>query len=240
MVFFFFVDSRRKKEKEAQEKPVNVNITASQNPAFDGNENMYAEIGNSNAPSTPKKSLNLNQLPFTPDPSLRLGLDARYSMDAGLYSEPTELEKISGHGAIDGPSIMRISNSSLNRSIEAPPSGSRILMTPMTPDEIDALYAKPDKSQKKNRNGNQPPPSSSVSSSRGDLDRQNSSNQSLPSFKDPSGSQLQIPPPLATGSRSNSQHNIYNTAPLVVPPRRDVSFGEINITGSTHSIETDV
>lgn len=190
---------------------------------------MYAEIGGIGQPKTPNHKLNLNQLPFTPDPNLKLGLDARYSMDSGLYSEPTDVDRVVGHGALEGPSIMRISQTSLSGISQGSVSRNPVVMNPMTPDEIDALYAKPNKG--KYAQQQQPNPPST----------RNSSNQSLPSFRDPMGSQQQIPPPLATGSRSNSHNNVYSNASFSLPPqqnRDNNASSSLSINVSTQ--ETDV
>lgn len=190
---------------------------AQQNPAYDPPDPMYAEID-----SMPVGTM----LPFKPDPNLRLGLQDpqayRGSSDSGLYSMPLEPDTLAGHGALEGgASIMRISNSSLSRSVE----NQAPVMTPMTQDEIDALYAKPHKVRKPDTNFNIIAPVSK-------------------------NVEHYIPPPLATGSCSNSQNNLYSS--IAVPPEHDISISEVYLTDNTHTashsslnashgtIETDV
>ena len=265
MFLFILRYQRQKKLEEKQSSGRIPEDAAAPNPAYEHTDPLYSEIGGVDR--------HVNPLPFTPDPTLQLGLQTngepgyRCSTDSGLYSEPTDLERIAGRGALDVPSIMRISNSSLSRMPDC--TNQAPIMTPMTPDEIDALYAKPNKVKRKG----QPPQGPAQSQGPNHLFP---SQSQAPPFRpiqarSHSHDALHIPPPLATGSRSNSASNIYHNAPLTLAPpgplhpaisgnlngmqqnpTSDLSVGEMYMTDNTHTssqnslnasrgtIETDV
>ena len=148
-----------------------------------GND-VYAEVGDASFSSS-------SQLPFTPDPELRLGLQ-RKDTDSGLYSLPSEKRAIihCNEGpyatAFEGPyatayATSNIALGSVGREKKPPVPNTSTL----SPSQIEALYAKPNKVKRQPKQSQDQPPELpparqiSIKDNSGDISRTNDSSHNV-------------------------------------------------------------